>query len=383
MCFTGGQDNSVHMHNSGGNVGNDKSHKNFVNCVRASPDGKKMVSVSTDCGIGMWGIEDVNCVPTVKDKAHAGTIYCAEWFPDSERFVTCSADKTVKVWNYSSGACLAELKVSEKPTLNDMQVGVSCSDSVIVSLSLSGQFNVWNVVDIADGKFPDRVLNFHTSPVSHVFGSSCTPTGYSVEKSGRVLEHCGSGEVKAYNFGKTVTGAHFTASDNSDILYLASYTQLYKANFETGTLDSVCTLASSGVAMTNDGSDLFVGGGKGGVTKITNGQVVKREVVSANDKPVSGLVVTKSRELVASDESGAVNWLDRESLALKRTYNGEHKFTALACSDDYVAVGDGSGEIHILKAEDGTVIIFFLPIKICLAGQEVEVWWNNDHMLRV
>lgn len=349
MCYTCGQDNTVIKHKfaPSSNSGSDKSHKNFVNCIRASPDGTSMISVSTDCCVAMWKLDGEDSAPVVKKNAHAGTIYCCEWFPDSKRYVTSSADKTVKVWDFASGDCLADLKVAEKPTLNDMQVGVTCCESTIVSLSLSGQFNVWNVDTIANGKFPDKVLNFHTSPVSFTFGND--KLGYTVEKGGRILIFDSNDAVKSYNFGKTATAAHL----HGDTVYIASYAELFKANFETGQLELVCKLHSSGQCMAHSGDDLFVGGGKGGVTKVTGGKDTKRAVVCSAEKGIRGMVMTKGGMLVTCDEAGTVHWVDPNSLEVKRTYRHASvvKWTSLAGSDEYVAAGDSNGQIHVLKAD--------------------------------
>ena len=104
---------------------NSTEHTNWVNAVRYSPDGKTIISVSSDKKVGQMGRLGDQCVKLpflschafnvscafqivlydgqtghstgeIPD-AHAGSIYSVAFSPDGTKFATASADKTVKV----------------------------------------------------------------------------------------------------------------------------------------------------------------------------------------------------------------------------------------------------------------------------------------------
>ena len=80
--------------------------------------------------------------------------------------VTCSADKTVKVWKWDGLELLHTLIVSEKPVVEDMQVGVAVTKDYIISLSLKGVFNYWKITELDGDKImPSNVQAGHRKNV--------------------------------------------------------------------------------------------------------------------------------------------------------------------------------------------------------------------------
>ena len=75
-----------------------KNHKNFVNCLRISPDNTTAVTVGSDFKITIFNTETNETIGEV-DEAHKGSIYSIAWYPCNTKFATCSADKTVKIWS--------------------------------------------------------------------------------------------------------------------------------------------------------------------------------------------------------------------------------------------------------------------------------------------
>ncbi|XVF02822.1 hypothetical protein REPUB_Repub04eG0207400 [Reevesia pubescens] len=72
---------------------------NFVNCIRFSPDGSKLISISSDKkGI----IYDAKTGETIgelsSEDGHTGSIYAVSWSADSKHVLAVSADKTAKIW---------------------------------------------------------------------------------------------------------------------------------------------------------------------------------------------------------------------------------------------------------------------------------------------
>jgi len=159
-----------------------------------------MISVSNDMAIGFWDlIEDTQ--ETIQ-KAHEGSIYCCAWFMDCNRFATSSADKTVKIWSFDEKKCLYTLKISEKPTIEDMQNGVCVCDSKVVSVSLNGNLNIWNMGGLDDGKMPDEVIINHNSNVQHIFREENSDFFYTLSQSGTILKHCADGSTRGWRFNQ-------------------------------------------------------------------------------------------------------------------------------------------------------------------------------------
>lgn len=161
--YTGSEDTTINSYVVSGYSLNKqiKTHKGFVNCARASADGKHLVTVSVDKTIVIHNIETDEPVKTIEN-AHDGTIYSLSWFPDGSKFATCSADKTVKVWS-AEGELLSTLHVAEKPTVDDMQMGVVKVNDFLVSVSLSGAINLWKDETLSYGKVekPDQIILGH------------------------------------------------------------------------------------------------------------------------------------------------------------------------------------------------------------------------------
>ena len=77
-----------------------QTHEKFVNAVRFSPDGARVLSVGSDRkGIFLDGKTGQQLsVWDLKD-AHQSSIYMCAWSGDAKQILTCSADKTAKLWN--------------------------------------------------------------------------------------------------------------------------------------------------------------------------------------------------------------------------------------------------------------------------------------------
>lgn len=326
-------------------VESNTTHGAFVNCLRASPDGTRMVSVSTDTNIGLWTL---GTGTEVIAKAHTGTIYCVNWFSDSKRFATASADKTIKVWNFDDKSCLYTLKVKETPTLFDMQNGVAVSDTRIASVSLDGSLNIWEYATLAEGKLPDRVLKFHTTAIMNVSADKNTLVSFG--QGGSILKF-EEGQTTATGFvcDKPCTGGFVFEGET----YYVSYADLYKADFETKKINKIGTAASSITCIAYHNGELVIGDGKGGVTKF-NGKLGDRIMVSKDSKKVNGIAYHNGHAVVA-DDNGVVTWVSWDKLEVKDAmdFMGGNRATAISACPGYVLVGDEKGSVHFIKMVDG------------------------------
>jgi len=136
-----------------------KEHSRFVNCVRFSPDGNKLLTVSSDKTGFFYDGKSGDLVGKLNpDHAHSAGIYACAWSPDSKRVLTASADKTCKIWDAESGNCLTTFNVSPNPQVEDQQVGCLWQGDELISVALSGDIVY---LDPSNPNQPKKVVRGH------------------------------------------------------------------------------------------------------------------------------------------------------------------------------------------------------------------------------
>lgn len=138
--ITGGEDNQVNWFEGPPFKFNKahKDHSRFVNSVRFSPDGNKVVSVSLDKkGIVYDGKTGDKLYEFSAEGAHTAGIYGASWSPDSTKILTVSADKTAKIWDATNGNLLNTIKPGDDST-ESQQLGLLWQGDTIITVNLAG-----------------------------------------------------------------------------------------------------------------------------------------------------------------------------------------------------------------------------------------------------
>ncbi|CAI5513512.1 unnamed protein product [Closterium sp. Naga37s-1] len=143
-----------------------KEHGNYVNCVRFSPDGALLVSVSSDrqgqLFDGKTG-EKRGALST--DDAHTGSVYAAAWSPDGKQLLTVSADKTAKVWDVAADGSTATVTTTFPlgSSLDHMQVGCAWVGEHLITVALNGDIHF---LSPASPSAPLRTLVGHCKPIT-------------------------------------------------------------------------------------------------------------------------------------------------------------------------------------------------------------------------
>ena len=177
-------------------------HRNNVNLVSWSPDGKYIVSGSKDNTIKIWDASTGTHVRTLE--GHTSWVYSVAWSPDSKYIASSSWDKTIKVWNISSGTCM-QILTGHTSCVNS--VSWSPDGKHIASGSDDGTIKVWN----AQSGTCMQTLTGHTSCVNSV---SWSPNG----------KYIVSDSYKDITIWDAIAGTCiYTLKDHTDWVYSVSW----------------------------------------------------------------------------------------------------------------------------------------------------------------
>ena len=142
-----------------------EGHTIAVNSVSFSPDGKRIVSGSYDRTIRIWDATTGEVLDTLE--GHTRAVKTVSFSPDGKRIVSCSGDNTIRIWDATTGKVLETL---EGYTDDVNSVSFSPDSKRIVSGSDDRTIRIW---DATTGKKLET-LEGHTEGVSSV---SFSPDG--------------------------------------------------------------------------------------------------------------------------------------------------------------------------------------------------------------
>ncbi|CAN4086651.1 unnamed protein product [Withania somnifera] len=129
-----------------------REHSNFVNCLRFSPDGSKLISVSSDKKGIIYDAKTGDIIGELSSEdGHKGSLYAVSWSPDSKQVLTVSADKSAKVWDISDDGKGKVKKTLASPGsggAEDMLVGCLWQNDHLVIVSLGGTISIFSASDL-------------------------------------------------------------------------------------------------------------------------------------------------------------------------------------------------------------------------------------------
>jgi WD40 repeat protein len=135
----------IHNFSTGRPVALLYGHHNVVECLAFSPDGKRLISGSSDHTAIVWDIENRKLLYRLE--GHSAKIRAVAFLPDGGRAITASDDKLLKLWSTNTGRTIATLKGHGGEV---SFVAVSPVDGSIASATNIGEVRTWNGMN---GKF--------------------------------------------------------------------------------------------------------------------------------------------------------------------------------------------------------------------------------------
>jgi WD40 repeat protein len=82
-----------------------EGHSGYVNSVAVTPDGRWVVSASSDNTLKVWELQSGREVITIE--GHSASVNGVALTPDDRRAVSASRDKTIRVWDLDTGCPIA------------------------------------------------------------------------------------------------------------------------------------------------------------------------------------------------------------------------------------------------------------------------------------
>jgi small GTP-binding protein len=115
-------------------------HRDEVNTVAISGDGKRAVSASDDKTLRVWDLTTFRCLATLR--GHTDYVLGVAISGDGRRAVSASADKTLRIWDIVTYKCLATLK-GHTDTVRG--VAISGDGKRAVSASDDHTLRIWDL----------------------------------------------------------------------------------------------------------------------------------------------------------------------------------------------------------------------------------------------
>jgi WD40 repeat protein len=235
-----------------------KDHTSAVYGVAITRDGMHVVTGSSDRTARIWDISKPNDGSVLwRQDAHKETVFAVAFSPDGSRVVTGSIDRTARIWDSKTGKMLRVLEGHTGPVYS---VAVTPDGTRVATGSADDTIRVWNLETGAEL----AVIKGHQGDVRAV---AATPDGlvsvasdrtlriWDLEKRGAFALRAHDGAVRSVAF---LPGRRLVTASEDRSVRIWDWKTGDKLNELKGHIDSVTS-----VAITSDGTRIVTGSADG------------------------------------------------------------------------------------------------------------------------
>ncbi|MEK9724137.1 MAG: c-type cytochrome, partial [Rhodospirillaceae bacterium] len=142
MIAVGGHDSTIRIYDTatGAPRGKMVGHKMGITELRASADGRRLLSSSIDKTLGLWDVAGFEAIRTLE--RHDSQVYGVRFTPDGKRAVSGGRDGFLMVWDLETGKLLKSFKGHDKII---WAVAISPDGRFAVSGSSDDTARVWHL----------------------------------------------------------------------------------------------------------------------------------------------------------------------------------------------------------------------------------------------
>ena len=342
---------------------------NFINCVRFSPSGDRVATVSSDKGVRVYdvgagdadGYTFVKQLGTAKGR-HKGSVYTCSWSPDGKDLITASADKTCKVWN------MEENKIRRTITMGTtrqhmVNAAAFAGADKYVAATLGGALHIG---DPTVKEAPPAVLG-HCSQITAVAYDSTSQRMLTCDTTGTVLVWTAAGDRAKRNWSpaavtgeiapheKFVTcgdasGGVWVTGSNDNELHIGT-TEPAQRNFKV----DIGRLPPRKVAVHPTIPKIIACVTMDEVIAVCDGEIIQREAI---EEPISMAFDADGRHLYVGRKDGQVLCYECADGALNKTLDvaavgrGDYAASLLVIPGGVLVVGTSNRDVILLDASD-------------------------------
>jgi len=380
-------------------------HTRFVNCVRFSPDGNKLVTVSSDKTGQIYDGKTGDLIgPLSTNNGHTAGIYACSWSPDSKQILTASADKTAKIWDAESRNCLTTFTFED--TLENQMLGCLWQGDTLITIALSGDIFY---LDRNSPSRPLRIVKGHNKFITALAFDSDNGQLYSASYDGNIIRwDVKSGATEGFN-GKghtnQINGAYIqgntlvTAAMDDTVRITPLGTRTYNndsiklestpANIAVGKKDQKLVVAATtdSIVIIKDGKvaskfpvkyqpttvvlstnelQVAVGGKDNNIYlySLSGTTLSEKSVLKSHRNPITALAYSPNGAVLASGDSNReiLVWdLGTNSVKVQGWVFHTSRVTALAWAPDSIhlvsVAGDGNLYVWDLEKTDKRIFV--------------------------
>jgi small GTP-binding protein len=119
-----------------------RGHKDAINRIAWSPDGKYLASPSEDKTIHIWDVSTGECVRVLE--GHTDTVFSVAWSPDGQILISGGSDGTIQIWNTKEWHLLTE-PLNQSTLIRS--VSWNPHSNQLASSDDSGAVTLWNTIN--------------------------------------------------------------------------------------------------------------------------------------------------------------------------------------------------------------------------------------------